>query len=84
MTKTKLSAGDVLLLLAACVVLTLAIAAVWAVVKEGNRRLEAGRATSVYWLCNKDQIREILVNQPNGMSAAIATHCELHTYERKT
>ena len=40
--------------------------------------------TSVYWLCNKDQIREILVNQPNGMSAAIATHCELHTYERKT
>jgi len=39
--------------------------------------------TSVYWLCNKDQIHEILVNQPQGISAAIATHCELHTYERK-
>ena len=83
MTKTKLSAGDVLLLLAACVVLTLVIASVWAILQVGDR-VEAGRATSVYWLCNKDQIREILVNQPNGMSAAIATHCELHTYERKT
>lgn len=39
--------------------------------------------TSVYWLCNKDQISEILINQPNGMSAAIATHCELHNIERK-
>jgi hypothetical protein len=47
------------------------------------RRVVHPEVTSVYWLCNKDQISEILVNSPNGMSAAIATHCELHTYERK-
>ena len=52
-------------------------------IARGYQKAKYPEVTSVYWLCNKDQISEMLVNQPNGMSAAIATHCELHTYERK-
>jgi hypothetical protein len=69
--------GGLLALLIVCA----AIATAWWGWKP--RGVDHPEVTSVYWLCNKDQISEILVNQPNGMSAAIATHCELHTYERK-
>jgi hypothetical protein len=48
-----------------------------------HARDTAREVTSVYWVCNKDNVQEMLVNAPNGMSAAIATHCEKHTYIRK-
>ncbi len=51
--------------------------------KKYDDRNAAREATSVYWVCNKDNVQEMLANQPNGMSAAIATHCEKHTYERE-